>query len=159
MPIIINILNLIIHLYENQNNLNQALLSSYLIVLFTELKSLTKNEVKNTKNASQRITAQYKNLLSQFIYKTNRVADYANMLSVSPDHLNKCVKATTGRTSQELLFDMILLEAKVLLKQTSLSISEIAFKFSESNPSDFSRFFKGKVNKTPKEYRQLTDIA
>lgn len=159
MPVLLPILERLIYLYENKTNLNINLLSSYLIVLFSELNALTKNQSKNAKNAAQRITEQYKNLLSQFIYKTNRVADYAQMLSVSPDHLNKCVKTTTGRTSQELLFDMILLEAKVLLKQTSLSIAEIAFKFSETNPSDFSRFFKGKVNKTPKEYRQLTDFA
>jgi YesN/AraC family two-component response regulator len=76
------------------------------------------------------------------------------MLAITPDHLNKCVKATIGKTSQELLADMIILEAKVLLKQTSLSISEIAFKFSETNPSDFSRFFKNKIGLSPKEFRQ-----
>lgn len=64
------------------------------------------------------------------------------------------IKATIGKISQELLADMIILEAKVLLKQTSLSISEIVFKFSETNPSDFSRFFKNKIELSPKEFRQ-----
>ncbi len=158
-PNLVNILDRLVVLYESQENPNQNLLASYLIALFSELSVFTKNQSKNPKNAAQRITEQYKNLLSEQIYKTNRVADYAQMLSVSADHLNKCVKATTGRTSQELLLEMVLLEAKVLLKQTTLSISEIAFKFSETNPSDFSRFFKGKVKISPKEYRQLTDFA
>jgi AraC family transcriptional regulator, transcriptional activator of pobA len=54
---------------------------------------------------------------------------------------------------------MLLLEAKVMLRQTNLSISEVAFKLSERNPSDFSRFFKNKTGFTPKQYKQMPDIA
>ena len=75
-------------------------------------------------------------------------------MAITADHLNKCVKTTLGKTAQELMADMIILEAKVLLKQTPLSVSEIAFKFSETNPSDFTRFFKAKTGMTPKEYRR-----
>jgi AraC family transcriptional regulator, transcriptional activator of pobA len=140
--------------YSNQS-FNTDILTAYLLALFTELSIVQRVEDDTPKNASKRITEKFKNLLSQHIYQTNKVAEYASMLAVSPDHLNKCVKTTIGKTSQELLADMIVLEAKVLLKQTDLSINEIAFKFSEMNPSDFSRFFKNKTNMTPKEFRQL----
>ena len=50
------------------------------------------------------------------------------------------------------LDDMILLEVKASLKQTTLSISEIAFKIGKDDPSDFSKFFKTKTGLTPKEY-------
>jgi AraC-like DNA-binding protein len=76
------------------------------------------------------------------------------MLSISPDFLNRSVKAVTGKTAHDVLTDMIVLEAKVMLRQTDLSIGEIAFKLSETNPSDFIRLFKNKVGKTPKKYRQ-----
>jgi len=49
---------------------------------------------------------------------------------------------------------MRVLEAKVLLKQSNLSIADIAFKIGKLDPSDFSRFFKAETGKTPKEYRQ-----
>ena len=70
------------------------------------------------------------------------------------NHLNKCVKTTTGQSAQDLLNEMIVLEAKVLLKQTDMQISEIAYKLSQQNHSDFSRFFKAKTGMSPKEYKQ-----
>ncbi|MFN8355121.1 MAG: helix-turn-helix domain-containing protein [Spirosomataceae bacterium] len=151
---IINILERLLFEYHTHQSLNTNLIAAYLLTLFTELSVFTKALSQSPKNAALRITEKYKNLLSQHIYQTNRVTDYASMLSVTPDHLNKCVKTTIGRTSQELMSDMIILEAKVWLSQTNLSISEIAFKFSETNPSDFARFFKSKTSLSPKEFRR-----
>lgn len=62
----------------------------------------------------------------------------------------------TGKSAQDLLMDMLSLEAKVLLAQTELSVGNIAYKLSEKTPSDFSRFFKTKTGLTPKQYKQLT---
>ncbi|WP_247235403.1 AraC family transcriptional regulator [Telluribacter sp. SYSU D00476] len=123
------------------------------------MSQVKKVETTSSLTAALRITRKFKHLLSQHIYSHNKVATYASMLSITPDHLNKCVKASTGKTAQELLGDMVVLEAKVLLRQTSLSINEIAFRFSETNSSDFSRFFKSRTGVTPKEYRQQTFLG
>ncbi len=157
-----DILNILIRLekaYYSNEKLNFELIISYLLALFNELKAEKQKPNEAQKNAAEKIMERYKKLLAQHIFETNRVTDYAEMLNVTPDHLNKCIKATIGKTSQELLADMVILEAKVMLRQTDLSISEIAFKFSESNPSDFSRFFKNKTHQTPKAYRQISDFA
>ena len=105
------------------------------------------------------ISQQYKNLLAKNIYQNQRVTDYAKLLAVTSNHLNKCVKSITGKSAQDLLNEMLLLEAKVLLKQTDLQISEIAFKLKEQNPGDFGRFFKSKTGTTPGKYRQMIDLA
>jgi AraC family transcriptional activator of pobA len=47
------------------------------------------------------------------------------------------------------------MEAKALLRQTSLSVSEIAFKIGKEDPSDFARFFKSKSGLTPSQYRSM----
>ncbi|GAA4394989.1 hypothetical protein GCM10023187_01390 [Nibrella viscosa] len=154
---VLNILNRLLTEYESNQSLNTILITAYLLTLFTELSIVRKGTGPPPQNAAVRVTEKYKNLLSQHIYQTHKVTEYASMLAVTPDHLNKCVKATIGKTSQELLSDMIILEAKVLLKQTPLSISEIAFKFSETNPSDFTRFFKAKTGLTPREFRQRVE--
>lgn len=151
---VVNILRRLLFEYETNKSLNTNLITAYLLALFNEVSLFQQEKINLPKNAALRVTEKYKNLLSQHIYKTNKVADYASMLAITPDHLNKCVKATVGRTSQELLADMIILEAKVMLKQTNLSISEIAFRFSETNPSDFTRFFKSKAGLSPKEFRK-----
>lgn len=154
---VLNILNRLLSEYKSNHSLNVNLISAYLLTLFTELSFARKDTGLIAKNAAVRVTEKYKNLLSLHIFQTHKVTDYASMLAITPDHLNKCVRATIGKTSQELLADMVILEAKVMLKQTSLSVSEIAFKFSETNPSDFTRFFKAKTGFTPREYRQQAD--
>ena len=133
---------------------NYMLVSAYLCALFLELKPFAVNNEKVKENAAFRITQQYKNALVQHIYEKQSVNDYAKCLAVTPKHLNKCVKAVTGQSAQDLLSDMLLLEVKTLLKQTELTVSEIAWKVGKDDPSDFTRFFKSKTGHTPSQYRQ-----
>jgi AraC-like DNA-binding protein len=135
---------------------NYALVSAFLSALFLELQPFSASTDKVKENAAFRITQRYKDALVQHIYEKQLVSDYAQILSVTADYLNKCVKAATGKSAHDLLCDMVLMEAKALLRQTSLSISEIAFKIGKEDPSDFTRFFKTKTGYTPSQYRQLS---
>jgi AraC-like DNA-binding protein len=74
-------------------------------------------------------------------------------LNVTPNHLNKCVKTTTDKTAQDLLNEMLILEAKSLLKYSNLQIAEIAVKLCNQTPSNFARFFKSQTGISPKEYQ------
>ena len=144
---------------EYLNNLKERfnLISIYLLSLFAEVSlEVTSTPVQNN-NAATILTQRYKNALSEFIYEKKTVLEFAEHLSVTTNHLHKCVKATTGKSAHQLLDEMRLLEAKVLLRQTTLSIGEIAFKIGQFDPSDFSRFFKSKTNMTPQQYRQTAD--
>ncbi|MEZ0538115.1 helix-turn-helix domain-containing protein [Fibrella arboris] len=139
----------------------------YLLTLFTELKA-SLQPVPNgrtaspgnipqgrTDNAALRITQLYKNALTRQIQEKQSVAEYAELLNISPNHLNKCVKKATGQSARDLLDDILLLEVKVLLARTDLSISEIAYRFGIEVPGNFARFFRAKTGKTPSEYRTM----
>ena len=133
---------------------NFTLVSVYLITLLLELQPFAGPTEKVKENAALRITQQYKNALAQHVYEKQLVSEYADLLAVTADYLNKCVKSTTGKSAHDLLGDMLLMEAKALLRQTPLSISEIAFKIGKEDPSDFTRFFRSKTGVTPSQYRQ-----
>jgi AraC-like DNA-binding protein len=152
---VLNILYRLEKIYRGEKNPDFNLISSYLLTLFLEIKEYVIKDQIHHADSAARITNYYKNILSNYIYKYNQVSEYANLMSITPNYLNRCVITTIGRTARDLLYDMILLEAKVLLKQTTLSISEIAYKLGKNEASDFSRFFKSKTGLTPKEYRQL----
>ena len=152
--IIITLLQRLESYYLSATKIDLGLISLHLATIFRELQVLEKKQTNLPQKSAFIVTNKFKNLLSQHIFKTKKITDYADMLAISPEYLNRCVKSVTGKTSQDVLTDMILLEAKVLLKQTDLSVGEIAFKFSEINPSDFIRLFKSKVGITPKKYRQ-----
>lgn len=142
--------------YAKRNQADLSIVAVYLAALFIELKQMAQTTAPIPRNAAYRIMQAYKNALSQHIGKKQHVTEYAEMLAVTSDHLNKCVRSTTGKSAQDLLMEMLLLEAKVLLAQNQLSIGDIAYKLTEKTPSDFSRFFKAKTGLTPKQYKQLT---
>jgi AraC-like DNA-binding protein len=130
------------------------LIRAYLLALFAELKRHVNPAERSVLSAASRILELYKNALTQHIYEMQTVAAYAGHLAVSPNHLNKCVKAITGKSAQSLLDDMLVLEAKTLLKQTDLTISDISYKLGKSDQSSFSRFFRNQTGSTPKEYKR-----
>lgn len=139
--------------YKTDKKSSFDIFRSYLIALFTELKPFVETSTPVSTNAASIITEQYKKALSKHIYEKNKITDYAELLSVSPNHLNKCVKKTIGKSAHDLLNEMLLLEAKVLLKQTNLNVTEIAYKIGKNEITDFARFFKSQTGMRPSEYR------
>lgn len=149
------ILNRLLDLYKEENTANKNLVSYNLLVIFEELKKEIPLQIKKTKNSFFEITERYKNALGQHIYKYQNISDYARILNITPNYLNKCVKTCTDKTAQDLLKEMLILEAKTLLKYSDLHISEIAIKLCDQNPSNFARFFKKQTGMTPMEYLQM----
>jgi AraC family transcriptional activator of pobA len=82
------------------------------------------------------------------------VKDYAAMLSVTPTHLSRRVKAVSGRTAGDVIFDRIMLEAKRQLVFTDKPVAEIAYGLDFSSPSYFTRFFTRQAGETPKAFRR-----
>ncbi len=106
------------------------------------------------KRTAQNLYTQYLKLVSLHFLTIRKVSTYAEMLSVSSDHLNRAIKLCSDKTAHELIDEMLLIEAKVYLLHTNLSVSEIAYKLDFSDPSHFNRFFKKQSNQTPLEFRQ-----
>ncbi len=79
--------------------------------------------------------------------------DYADRLSVHVNHLNKVLKETTGKTTTEIIAGRIAQEARILLKQTSWNISEIAYSLGFEEVSHFSNFFKKQAGQSPALFR------
>lgn len=127
--------------------------ASSILTIFFEVNHFAPNQTKIFQNASTQKAETYKNLIIQHVQEKHNLSYYADLLSVTPEYLNRCVKNTYGKTSKDLLNEIVILEAKVLLKQSTLSIGEIAYKLQDKSPSDFIRFFKSKTGITPKEYR------
>ena len=81
------------------------------------------------------------------------VAEYAEMLGVTPNYLNKTVKNRTRRTAIDWIEIARLNIAKKLLKDPTISIADISAKTGLPDQSYFSRFFKKKTGQTPSEFR------
>lgn len=150
-----SILERLLELYNDRVETNMNLIAIYLLAIFEEIKKEIPLQTSKTKNSFFDITERYKHALSQNIYNLQNISDYAELLHITPNYLNKCVKTCTNKTAQDLLKEMIILEAKTLLKYSDLHISEIAVKLCDQTPSNFARFFKKQTGVTPLEYLQM----
>ncbi len=153
MPRMLNLMERLVAEYQQDDPQEFKLFATYLLTLFFELNRFAGLTAK-PKDAASLLTQQYKNALMEHIYDIHTVAGYADHLAVSQTYLNRCLQATMGRLAHDILNDMLLLEAKTLLKQTAMSISEIAYTIGKQDHSDFSRFFKQHTGLTPKEFRK-----
>ena len=112
-------------------------------------------------NASARVTAQFTELLErQFPLETphqqlrlRTANDYANQLAVHVNHLNRVLKETTGHTTTALIGSRVAQEARILLKQTNWTVSEIADSLGFANVAHFCSFFKRQTALTPSAFR------
>lgn len=140
--------------YKKGKGCRIEVLRAYLITLFVELMPFYK-DTPSTNNNAHLITEKFRKALGIYIYEKQKVEDYAIILKIPVKKLNKYIKSVTGQNAHELLNEMILLESKVLLRQTSLSISEISYKLGQVHISNFVRLFKSRTGMSPGEYRCL----
>jgi len=80
---------------------------------------------------------------------------FAKHLCIHVNHLNRVVKVVTGKTTSEIIKARILQEAKILLSQTSWTISQIADSLGFSEVTHFSKFFKSFCSLTPTQFRNV----
>ena len=104
---------------------------------------------------STEITVKFKQMLPKFVRQQKRPSFYADALYISGVYLNEVVKKTTGITPSEWINIAIMLEAKRLLRVTTLTVKEIAHELGFEDHAYFSRFFKKNTNMTPLEFRNV----
>lgn len=112
-------------------------------------------------NASQRISTLFMELLErQFpIDDTHQkvqlrsASDFANQLNVHVNHLNRAVKDTTEKTTSQIIAERVLQEAKILLKHSTWSVSEISYALGFTEVTHFNNFFKKNVQLSPLKFR------
>lgn len=80
--------------------------------------------------------------------------DYADQLAVHVVHLNRLLKEATGHTTTALIANRVAQEAKLLLKQTTRNVSEVADQLGFTDAAHFCTFFKRQTGLTPGDFRR-----
>lgn len=81
----------------------------------------------------------------------------ADTLAISPRHLSRLCKASTGLTAQKYFVAQKMREACRLLVYTSMSAQQIAYQLGFDDPSYFSRVFQRNIRLSPRDYRRRFD--
>lgn len=143
--------------YSEHGLTNADLLRAYLLTLLCEINRVYEPVAAGRQTHAVLITNRFKELLSGNHKVYRLVSDYAQLLNITPNHLNKCVRTVTGKSPTKWIDEALVLEAKVLLHQTSLSIGEIAAEVGLPDASYFGRLFKKYEGLTPLAFRRLLE--
>ncbi len=139
--------------FESAEEPNPMIVHSYLYTLLAELKILFAQNSRVSQSASFQITSRFRKLAHESVKSNLKVADYAAMMNISPNHLNKSVKRVTSKSASDIHDEIKLIEIKFLLYQSGLSISEISHEMGYLDVSYFTRFFKKHTKLSPREFR------
>lgn len=126
-----------------------AVLQLFLIECIRQ-SSIDEPEVDTGKSC---VLVDFKKAVESNYADKHKVAEYAEMLFITPKHLNEVVKSTIGVTAKEYIIDRILTEGKRLLIHTDLTVKQIAINIGFSEPIHFNSFFKSKTGQTPLQFR------
>lgn len=87
-------------------------------------------------------------------YKSERsVGFYASQLCITPKYLSTLVKKVSGHSAAEWIDRYVILEAKNLLRYSSMSIQEVAYYLNFPNQSFFGKYFKHQTGMSPSAYK------
>ncbi len=134
--------------------INLKLKTIEFLATLLEEKSNTKF-LKNSKEQEKEIIIKAKDIISKNLQNTPSVKEIASDSNISLYKLQELFKNMLGDTVYEYIKKARIEKAKELLKNTDMSILEIANEIGYENPSKFSNLFKGYNNITPLKYRKL----
>lgn len=147
--------------YVYKYDLLRTLLSE--LVHFATKMQPTVNVDRQQINASKRISSLFLELLERQFPVDDKhpkvslrsASDFANQLAVHVNHLNRAVKETTQKTTSEIIAERISQEAKIMLKHSALTVSEIAYALGFNEVTNFNSFFKKHVQTSPAKFRNV----
>lgn len=133
------------------------MIGSYLFQLFiTAHRSYTRQDyiITDQNRLHSSISERFTKLVDAHYKSIRGVKEYADMLHVTPNHLNRLIKKQSQKTASSIIQERLMLEMKTLLKYSSKNISEIAFELNFTDVAHFSNYFKQATLMTPKTFRE-----
>lgn len=128
-------------------------------LLLYEIATLFTKQHKNVPlklTRKEELSASFLNLLNLHFKEQRSLQFYADLLFITPKYLTQTIKETLGKTAGELIDEMVVTEAKVLLHTTSQTIAQVAEHLYFSDQFFFSKFFKNQTGITPSDYRKAS---
>lgn len=104
-------------------------------------------------NAAQRLATAYTALVERDFRTGAGVSGYAEKLGVTPTHLTRACRQSSGKSASRLLADRVHYEARRLLSETNMPVKEVAERLGFNSAAYFSRAFHSETGQSPSAFR------
>lgn len=103
---------------------------------------------------NQVVISAFKEDLEKHYKLSRKVSYYAALQHLSSKYFSSIIQQLTGKTGGEIIDERVILEAKALLQNKTLTIKQIAELLNFDDASNFGKYFKNLTTKSPLTYRK-----
>ena len=142
---------------DTSHHYRSPLVKALLLAMFYDMSNViyrVERQGNRKHTRAEAIFANFIRLLEENFRTQHRVSWYAEQLCITPKYLSEIVKKISLRTPNDWIDSYVILEARVLLKNTTKSIKEITDELNFPNQSFLGKYFKEHVGVSPSEYRK-----
>lgn len=138
----------------------RQLIKNYLeLLLINMMREETEKEYSDAVFLSpaqyeEHVTATVTEYLKAHVTERIGITDICEAVHYNKSYLFKQFKKVTGQSVMSYFIQLKIGEAKKLLRETALSVSEIADTLAFDTPNYFTKSFKRVTGRTPSEYRK-----
>lgn len=140
------------------NHFRKALVRTLLLALLYDMSNVVYQFQQTTDQRLKRgdiIFTRFIKMVEEYCGRERRVSWYAGQLGITPKYLSETVKEVSRRTPNEWIDNYVIVELRVLLKNTTKSIKQITEEMHFPNQSFLGKYFKERMGVNPSEYRRM----
>ena len=142
---------------DTQHHYRIELVKALLLAMFYDMSGVIYRVEQSSSKGQSRadvMFAKFIRLLEENFRKERRVGWYANKMGITAKYLSEIVKNVSKRTPNEWIDSYVILEIRVMLKNSTRTIGQITEDLNFPNQSFLGKFFKEHVGVSPTEYRK-----
>jgi AraC-like DNA-binding protein len=109
---------------------------------------------EDSQQADVQFLRKFSKLVEQHYRTHHTVADYADLLFLTPKNLSKKIGLVSKNTPNDIIKERIILESKRLLAHTQMTVKEIAYSLNYEDDAYFIRFFTKNTGLSPISFRK-----
>ena len=129
-------------------------IQSFLLDIYDKTHRIFEQNRPEGISRQEELFKRFIQLIHKHCLNQREVSFYAQKMFITPRYLSAITQAVAGETAKNIIDKHVILEIKVLLESTALSIQEIANRLQFPDQSFFGRYFKKHTSISPQYYRR-----
>ncbi|WP_333597782.1 helix-turn-helix domain-containing protein [Chryseobacterium flavum] len=141
----------------NEDSSTEEMLRTLLKLIILKSTRIWKQQHElsdSVQQADVQFLRKFSKLVEQHFKTHHTVADYADMLCITPKNLSKKISMVSKETPNDIIKNRIILESKRLLAHTTMNVKEVAYSLNYEDDAYFVRFFTKHTGISPTNFRK-----
>lgn len=138
-----------------RNTIIKNRLQNILMEISDKMQRFASRQIRTSDTTTRQteLFQRFAALVHEHCAQEREVSFYADKLCISTRYLSTIVRCVAHTSAKEFIDRSVMLEIRMLLQSTDLSVQEIAYRLKFPDQSYLGRFFKKHEGLSPTEYR------